>query len=142
MNFKNCISYVALFTMILSMSNCKITQVSKLDDFSFLNGKWKQPCDSLLTGEYKGEVECVMLEEDATFYAIHISGSKGFLVRDLLRSKDTTLIAFKYNNEGGLILENQSKDERWQRGVHQVDSATIKLYAKDSSSIEFFRRKR
>lgn len=140
MNLKKSIGYLTLFTLILSLANCRTTQISRLDDFSFLNGQWIQPCDSLLTGEYKGEVECVMLEEDATSYTIDIVGNKGFLIRHLLISKDTTFISFKYNSKNELMVEYQSKFERWQRSAYQVDSSVLKLYNEDRRKIEFFER--
>ncbi len=141
MNLKKYIGHLILFTLILSIANCKTAQVVPLDDFSFLNGEWIKPCDSLLAGAYKGELECVMLEEDAIQHTISLNGNQGFVVRELPSTKDTTYVAFKYDNDGRLMLENRFQNKSWLQGVYQVDSTTLKLYAKDSSAIRLFKRK-
>ncbi|WP_422860886.1 hypothetical protein ACOKFD_08845 [Flagellimonas sp. S174] len=141
LNLKKTMLLSIMTVPILYIASCKTAQISRLNDFSFLNGEWIQPCDSLLTGEYKDEIECTIMDEDATRYVFDISGSQGLLVRKLPRSNDTTLVAFKYNEDNQLILENKSKKEAWRRKVYHVDSVKLKLYSKNNSAIEFFERR-
>jgi len=138
---KICVVFILLIA-VLSFANCKTAPVrfSEVSDFSFLNGVWIKPCDSLLTGDYKGEIECDIIDDEAIRHIISITNNKGTIVRKLSFSEDTVSIAFQYDSAGRLILEHKSHDYIWKQRVHKVDGSTLKLYSKDSSSISFFER--
>lgn len=144
MNRKYSFRYISILMVLTSIwaFSCKTKKVSKSLDFSFLNGSWIQRCDSILVGDYQGEMECVLLDDETVVHNLTIMGNQGFMIRESSRTKDTMYLVFKYNEKDRLMLEFNDKNRKWLEGVHQADSSHLKLYAQDSSAIKFYKRKK
>ncbi|WP_422860885.1 hypothetical protein ACOKFD_08840 [Flagellimonas sp. S174] len=106
-------------------------------NFEFLNGNWLQACDSIVTGNSKGTIECS--PEMWTQISFILQKNKGTMIREdfIIKEKDTSHIIFeKIGSE--LYMIGSTINKPWLHKVHKMKKDSLGLYSNNNTTITFY----
>ena len=127
MVLRNCITFTVLLLAFYLNAQEDIKD-------ELLNGIWLQACDSILAGEYAGEIECSI--ELHTQVSFEIKRNKVIMVRNdiLVAEIDTFNIFIKEIGDASYLI-GSTKNEPWVRKIHKIHQDKLEIYSEGGSFI-------
>ena len=108
-------------------------------DIEQLNGTWLQACDSLITGEYAGEIEC-SIEMD-TQVRFKIERNKGVMFRHdrITSEKDSSQVLIKTIGNSKYLIGSRN-NKPWIKKIFKITNDSLGIYSTSESHITMYLR--
>jgi hypothetical protein len=134
--------YVLLVVFAAFIFACQSAKQMVSTDYSLLNGVWDGDCSLIVTGQYKGGMECPIMETHSLTTIWLNERHEGIWVfqRDDNRP-DTTKMRLIMRDKRA-ILQMEQGGEQSEREVVSVTQDSLKVYTSSRENVALFRRKK
>ena len=139
MMIKKIIAFKTVFVPLLVLFFCEKTRAQDDIDISLINGTWLQACDSIVSGEYQGEIECNI--ELNTLVLFNLNGNEGVMVNKNLtvREIDSFNIIIKRIGDDNYLIGSKNNNP-WIRKIHKILDDRLEIYSESESLITRYRK--
>jgi len=141
--------YLLLFVLPIFVLACQSTKQIVTTKYNLLNGVWEGDCSMMVSGQFKGMIECPIMAVDnmetKLFTTILLNEQyEGVWISHYDHDDsrpDTTKIKLIIRDKQA-ILQMKQRGKQWQREIVSVTQDSLKVYTSDKEYLALFRRKK
>lgn len=134
--------YSLSFAFVIFVSACQSTNQMHTTDYNLLNGVWEGDCSMMITGKFKGEMECPMMETKSfTTILLNEQHEGAWIFQRDDNPPDTTKTKLIMRDKKA-ILQMEQKGKQWEREILSVTQDSLKVFTSDKEYLALFRRKK